>query len=87
MPRRIGQTRRGFLPLPGVCTGLVILGDNAWASVFKDQTESLSIMEFRRGKRSPADDAKGAPRTREESKAPISWELNFRWVSPHKIRA
>jgi hypothetical protein len=32
-----------------------VLGDNAWASVFKDQTATLSIMEFRHGKRSAAD--------------------------------
>ena len=64
-----------------------VLGDNARASVFKDQTATLSIMEFRRRKRSAADDAKGATRTREESKAPINRELNFRGMSPQKIRA
>jgi hypothetical protein len=64
-----------------------VLGDNAWASVFKDQTATLSIMEFRRRKRSAADDAKGATRTREERQSPDQPGLNFRGVSPQKIRA
>ena len=62
-----------------------VLGDNARASVFKDQTAALSIIELRRRKRSAADDAKGATRTREEKQS--SDALNFRGVSPRKIRA